>query len=29
LKSRRAFRSILTDRIPGVTPAAHYANLDF
>jgi glutathione S-transferase len=29
LKSRRAFRSILADRIPGATPATHYANLDF
>jgi glutathione S-transferase len=29
LKSRRAFRSILADRVPGATPATHYANLDF
>ena len=29
LKSRRAFRSILADRLPGATPAAHYADLDF
>ncbi len=29
LKSRRAFRSILADRVPGATPAKHYANLDF
>jgi glutathione S-transferase len=29
MKSRRAFRSILADRMPGATPPAHYANLDF
>lgn len=29
LKSRRAFRSILADRLPGAAPAAHYADLDF
>lgn len=29
LKSRRAFRSILADRLPGSVPAPHYANLDF
>jgi len=29
VKSRRAFRSILADRMPGAAPAAHYANLDF
>jgi glutathione S-transferase len=29
LKSRRAFRSILTDRLAGTMPATHYANLDF
>jgi glutathione S-transferase len=29
LKSRRAFRSILADRLPGAIPPEHYANLDF
>ena len=29
IKSRRAFRTILTDRIPGITPPEHYADLDF
>ncbi|MEI9901051.1 MAG: glutathione S-transferase family protein [Hyphomicrobium sp.] len=29
LKSRRAFRSILADRVPGALPAAHYPDLDF
>jgi glutathione S-transferase len=29
LKSRRAFRSILADRLPGAIPSAHYADLDF
>jgi glutathione S-transferase len=29
LKSRRAFRSILADRLPGAIPPTHYANLDF
>jgi glutathione S-transferase len=29
LKSRRAFRSILADRVPGSIPATHYADLDF
>jgi len=29
LKSRRTFRTIMTDRIPGIMPPAHYANLDF
>jgi glutathione S-transferase len=29
VKSRPAFRSILADRIPGVPPAEHYADLDF
>ncbi|MFA5900741.1 MAG: glutathione S-transferase family protein [Hyphomicrobium sp.] len=29
LKSRRAFRSLLADRVPGALPAAHYADLDF
>jgi len=28
-KSRPAFRALLNDRVPGMTPAAHYANLDF
>lgn len=29
LKSRPAFRALLADRLPGVTPAEHYAELDF
>jgi glutathione S-transferase len=29
VKSRPAFRALLSDRVPGVAPAAHYANLDF
>ena len=29
LKSRRAFRAILADRVPGALPPAHYADLDF
>ncbi len=29
IKSRRAFRTILIDRIPGIWPPAHYADLDF
>lgn len=29
LKSRPSFRSILTDKMPGITPAPHYALLDF
>jgi glutathione S-transferase len=29
LKSRRAFRTLLADRVPGTLPAAHYADLDF
>ena len=29
MKSRRAFRSILADRMPGAIPPTHYANLDF
>ncbi len=29
LKSRPTFRPLLTDRIPGHPPAAHYAELDF
>ncbi len=29
LKSRRAFRPVLADRVPGTIPAAHYADLDF
>lgn len=29
LKSRPAFRPLLADRWPGLTPAAHYADLDF
>ena len=29
LKSRPSFRAILADRVPGVTPPAHYADLDF
>ncbi|NNM71069.1 glutathione S-transferase family protein [Enterovirga aerilata] len=29
VKSRPAFRPILVDRIPGMAPAAHYADLDF
>jgi glutathione S-transferase len=29
LKSRRAFQSLLADRIPGRPPASHYADLDF
>jgi glutathione S-transferase len=29
LKSRRAFRSILADRVPGALPVAHYADLEF
>lgn len=29
MKSRPSFRPILADRVPGMTPPAHYANLDF
>jgi glutathione S-transferase len=29
VKSRPAFRSLLTDRWPGLAPAAHYDDLDF
>ena len=28
-KSRPSFRPLLTDRVPGVTPPAHYQDLDF
>jgi glutathione S-transferase len=29
VKSRPAFRPILVDRVPGIAPAQHYADLDF
>lgn len=29
LKSRPSFRALLIDRVPGLTPPAHYADLDF
>jgi len=29
MKSRPSFRAILADRVPGVLPPAHYADLDF
>ncbi len=29
MKSRPSFRSILSDRVPGQPPVAHYAELDF
>ncbi|HET8728533.1 MAG TPA: glutathione binding-like protein, partial [Alphaproteobacteria bacterium] len=29
IKSRPSFRTLLADVIPGVTPPAHYADLDF
>jgi glutathione S-transferase len=29
VKSRPAFRTLLADTIPGITPSAHYADLDF
>ena len=29
LKSRPSFRPLLKDRIPGLAPPKHYANLDF
>lgn len=29
VKSRPAFRTLLADRIPGMVPPAHYADLDF
>lgn len=29
VKSRPAFRALLADRIPGMEPASHYADLDF
>ncbi|WP_134726405.1 glutathione S-transferase family protein [Paracoccus luteus] len=29
VKSRPAFRSLLADQVPGITPAPHYAQLDF
>ena len=29
VKSRPSFRTVLTDRVPGLTPAEAYANLDF
>lgn len=29
LKSRPSFREILSDRLPGIPPAVHYAELDF
>jgi glutathione S-transferase len=28
-KSRPSFRAILEDRVPGLAPAEHYADLDF
>ncbi len=29
IKSRPSFRGVLADRIPGITPPEHYADLDF
>ena len=29
IKSRPSFRTLLADRVPGVTPPEHYADLDF
>ena len=29
VKSRPSFRALLADRVPGVTPPGHYADLDF
>ncbi len=29
MKSRPCFRGLLADRVPGLTPPAHYADLDF
>ncbi len=29
IKSRPSFRPLLQDQVPGVTPPAHYADLDF
>jgi glutathione S-transferase len=29
IKSRPSFRALLNDRVPGMTPPEHYANLDF
>lgn len=29
IKSRPSFRPLLSDRVPGIFPPAHYANLDF
>jgi glutathione S-transferase len=29
MKSRPSFRGVLADRVPGVTPPAHYVDLDF
>lgn len=29
VKSRPSFRALLTDRVPGAQPCAHYADLDF
>jgi glutathione S-transferase len=29
IKSRPSFRALLADRLPGLTPAAHYEDLDF
>lgn len=29
IKSRPSFRALLLDQVPGVAPAAHYADLDF
>jgi glutathione S-transferase len=29
VKSRPAFRALLSDRVPGMAPAGHYADLDF
>jgi glutathione S-transferase len=29
MKSRPAFRSVLSDRVPGQPPVPHYAELDF
>ena len=29
IKSRPSFRALLGDRVPGMAPAGHYANLDF
>lgn len=29
IKSRPSFRALLSDRVPGLAPSAHYADLDF